>query len=88
MALSSAMRVASTLLFLCFLAAFVPRCEAFSLLGPLKNSTNGAPDPWQGKPYGGRESGLGYGLPGDIGGPMFIEEAYRWNVPVLYYGFD
>src|SRR5581483_2730728 len=26
--------------------------------------------------------------PGDIGGPMDISEAYRWNVPVVTYGFD
>lgn len=26
--------------------------------------------------------------PGDIGGPMDITEGYRWNVPVVTYGFD
>jgi len=61
---------------------------AFSLLGPLQNHANGAADPWQGKPYGGRPSGLGYSLPGDIGGPMLIQESYRWNIPVITYGFD
>src|SRR5674476_506752 len=30
----------------------------------------------------------GYALPGDIGGPMNIGEGYRWNVPVVTYGFD
>ena len=29
-----------------------------------------------------------YRLPGDIGGPMNIGEGYRWNVPVVTYGFD
>ena len=27
-------------------------------------------------------------LPGDIGGPMSIGNGYRWNVPVVTYGFD
>lgn len=62
--------------------------SAFALLGPLKNRTNNAADPWQGKPYAGLPRGLGYELPGAIGGPMFLNEAYRWNVPVIYYGFD
>ena len=26
--------------------------------------------------------------PGDIGGPMCISNGYRWNVPVVTYGFD
>ena len=30
----------------------------------------------------------GYQLPGDVGGPMNIGEGYRWNVPVVTYGFD
>lgn len=29
-----------------------------------------------------------YRLPGDIGGPMNLGEGYRWNVPVITYGFD
>ena len=82
------LRILSTLLLLCAFADFAPQAQAFALLGPLKNRTNNAPDPWQGKPYGGRPGGLGYELRGDIGGPMFLNEAYRWNVPVIYYGFD
>jgi hypothetical protein len=27
-------------------------------------------------------------FPGDIGGPMCISNEYRWNVPVVTYGFD
>jgi hypothetical protein len=27
-------------------------------------------------------------LPGDIGGPMCLSNGYRWNVPVVTYGFD
>lgn len=30
----------------------------------------------------------GYQAPGDIGGPMNIGEGYRWNVPVITYGFE
>lgn len=30
----------------------------------------------------------GYQLPGDIGGPMNVSEGYRWNMPVVTYGFD
>jgi hypothetical protein len=30
----------------------------------------------------------GYRFPDDIGGPVAISEGYRWNVPVLTYGFD
>jgi len=29
-----------------------------------------------------------YQMPGDIGGPMNINEEFRYNVPVLYYAFD
>jgi hypothetical protein len=29
-----------------------------------------------------------YYQPGDIGGPMEIGQGYRWNVPVVTYGFD
>jgi hypothetical protein len=64
------------------------RAYPFALLGPLKNRANGAPDPWQGRPYAGKPAGLGYELTGDIGGPMFLGERYRWNVPVVTYGFD
>jgi hypothetical protein len=48
--------------------------KGFSLLGPFTSWMT--PD-------------LGY-FPnqGDIGGPMAIGEEYRWNVPVLTYGFD
>src|SRR5258705_1230432 len=47
--------------------------HAFSLIGPLKS--------WQ-------VPGISYGLPGDIGGPMTLSEGYRWNTPVITYGFD
>src|SRR5262249_55879841 len=29
-----------------------------------------------------------YRLPNDIGGPMNFSEGYRWNVPVVTYGFE
>jgi hypothetical protein len=31
---------------------------------------------------------LGYHLPGEFGGPMPVDEEYRWNVPLVTYGFD
>ena len=31
---------------------------------------------------------IGYRQYGDAGGPMNINEGYRWNVPVVTYGFD
>jgi len=31
---------------------------------------------------------LGYPLPGECGGPVPVDEEYRWNVPLVTYGFD
>jgi hypothetical protein len=31
---------------------------------------------------------LAYHVPGAIGGPMKLGEGYRWNVPVITYGYD
>jgi hypothetical protein len=62
--------------FLAFAAIFIlltARVGAFSLLGPYAN--------WM-------DVEKGYQLPGDIGGPMNITEGYRWNMPVITYGFD
>jgi hypothetical protein len=50
--------------------------EAFSLLGPLAD--------WQ-------TTEIGYNIPfitADLGGPMNIHEEYRWNIPLITYGFD
>ena len=64
---------------LCFAAMCVvlglnkPNALAFSLLGPVQ--------PWM-------QTTNGVILPGDIGGPMCISNEYRWNVPVVTYGFD
>jgi hypothetical protein len=57
------------------LAVLVPsfRADAFALLGPY-------PD-WQ-------DAKKSYHKPGDIGGPMNIGEGYRWNMPVITYGFS
>jgi hypothetical protein len=46
---------------------------AFSLLGPFA--------PWM-------SPGIGYGQFAEIGGPVNLGEEYRWNVPVITYGFD
>src|SRR5438034_7465699 len=54
-------------------ALTVSGAQAFTLLGPRAN--------WQ-------TIRLGYFLNSPvIGGPMNIAEEYRWNVPVVYYGF-
>jgi len=47
--------------------------RAFTLLGPYAS--------WM-------DPAKSYHLPGDIGGPMNINEGYRWNVPVITYGFE
>lgn len=85
----SRLRLVSTLLFVgVALLGSSLNGGAFALLGSFKSQTNNAADPWQGKPYAGLPGGLGYELSSAIGGPMFLNEAYRWNVPVIYYGFD
>ena len=48
--------------------------RAFSLIGPYAS--------WMDEAKSFRQPGR------DIGGPMNIGEGYRWNVPVLTYGFD
>ena len=49
------------------------RARAFALLGP--------PEPWM-------QASNGVAFPSDHGGPMDIGNGYRWNVPVVTYGFD
>lgn len=56
-----------------WLALLASRSQAFSLLGPFAD--------WM---YATNGYHLGY----DIGGPMDINQGYRWNVPVVTYGFD
>ena len=56
------------------LAITAPCARAFSLLGPYAS--------WMDEAKSFRQPG------GDIGGPMNIDEGYRWNVPVVTYGFD
>jgi hypothetical protein len=55
------------------LGVFAGTSHAFSLLGPY--------DTWM-------QLTNGYRQPADIGGPMNLNEEYRWNVPVLTYAFD
>ncbi|HXR48015.1 MAG TPA: hypothetical protein VN784_11310 [Candidatus Limnocylindrales bacterium] len=60
---------------------FVWSSPGFALLGPLASwmtTTNGfgPPQTTFADPFG------------DIGGPMDIGDGYRWNVPVITYGFD
>jgi len=54
--------------------------KGFSLLGPSAAENNPAKD-WQ-------VPRIGYGIDGDIGGPMNLGEGYRLNVPVVTYAYD
>lgn len=47
--------------------------SAFSLRGPL--------EPWM-------TTDLDYARQGDVGGPMALGNEYRWNLPIMTYGFD
>ncbi len=49
------------------------QARAFSLLGPYAS--------WM-------DTAKSYRQPGDIGGPMNVGEGYRWNLPVISYGFE
>jgi hypothetical protein len=55
------------------LAGVLPRAQAFSLLGAF--------DTWM-------TPEIGYQLEAQLGGPMNLGEEYRWNMPLLTYGFD
>jgi hypothetical protein len=55
------------------LIASIIQSSAFALLGPVQ--------PWM-------QAANGVIFNGDIGGPMGISNGYRWNVPVITYGFD
>jgi hypothetical protein len=56
-----------------FLIGSTIESRAFALLGPVQ--------PWM-------QTTNGVIFPDDIGGPMCISNGYRWNVPVVTYGFD
>jgi hypothetical protein len=62
---------------LLFLAAGLHSAPAFSLLGTF--------EPWMTTNLGFSDSLLGSV---DIGGPKNIGEGYRWNIPVITYGYD
>jgi hypothetical protein len=64
-------------MFVLLLLGPVTWVDAFSLLGPPSTPAT----TWQ-------VQGIGYQLPGDIGGPVNIGEEYRWNVPSIAYAFD
>jgi hypothetical protein len=65
----------------CLLFLFVIQTDAFSLLGPFQ--------PWMTTTNGFGPPQTTFADPfGDIGGPMNIGDGYRWNVPVITYGFD
>jgi hypothetical protein len=63
----------SLLILILLWVLFTLPVQGFTLLGPYAD--------WMDVTNGFRQ-------PGDIGGPMDITEGYRWNVPVVTYGFD
>jgi hypothetical protein len=65
----------------CWLALQSSHLEAFSLLGPYEAWMQ--PSTCFRLPF----TPIDF-QPGDIGGPMCISNGYRWNVPVVTYGFD
>ena len=67
------MRIVQRLCVALFLVIGIQAASAFALLGPFA--------PWMVAP-------LTYRLPDAIGGPMKMDEGYRWNVPVITYGYD
>ena len=66
-------KVSGILLVLTGLFQFSSSSFGFALLGPFAS--------WMEETNGLRQ-------PGDIGGPMDIGSGYRWNVPIVTYGFD
>jgi hypothetical protein len=65
--------------------ALAPGVVGFTPLGP--GGGEGIPGKlWQ-LPAANAGWDIGYNLAGDIGAPVYPTEAYRWNIPVLTYGF-
>ena len=58
--------------------------QGFSLLG--KGAGTAEFPAWQTADYDGLR--LDFDFPGDIGGPMRVNEGYRWNLPLITYAFD
>ena len=67
------MHLTRKLLLLLLVLGLARSGHAFSLLGQFKT--------WQ-------VTGLGYQLPGDVGGPQLPNEGYRWNVHTIHYAYD
>ncbi len=66
----------------CWLVGQGTRVQGFALLGPYETwmqPTNG---------FGLPTAFESLTVPGNVGGPMCISNGYRWNVPVVTYGFD
>ena len=72
------------LLALTGLFQFAPSTFGFALLGPFA--------PWMEETNGFRQGSMlapgNSWQPSDIGGPMRLDSEYRWNVPIVTYGFD
>jgi hypothetical protein len=74
----------------CFLAVYSTRVSAFSLLGQYESwmqpSNNFRLPFWFESASEEGDALLDH--PGTIGGPMCLSNGYRWNIPVVTYGFD
>jgi hypothetical protein len=71
------LRIAKRFLWMLLLAFGLQGVLAFVPAGPIGNGG----DAWQ-------TPSIGYGLGGDLNAPKNIGEAYRRNIPVLYYSYD
>jgi len=65
-----------------------PSANAFSLLGPYESWMQQTNDFRFPVSYYYSPSYGSFSYPGDIGGPLSISNGYRWNVPIVTYGFD
>lgn len=66
--------------------AAAPWMTGFTLLGPGGGEGVAAKN-WQ-LPAANASWSIGYNLAGDIGAPVDLLAAYRWNTPVVTYAFD
>src|SRR5215212_7857361 len=69
------------------LLCLAPKANSFVLLGPGAAEGNLPAKTFQTRAANANWL-IGYAFTGDIGAPVFPDEFYRWNVPVITYAFD
>src|SRR5262245_27337932 len=75
-------RILKNILLVLMLGFSAPKLAAFSLGGPLPDNPGGGGEAWQ-------VDALGYDpFNTDINAPKNLGEEYRWNQPLITYGFD